>query len=124
MLDTMSISQQQSSGMGWRGCLGGYLARRESDGIEGTIQGWQIPTQAISITCRHQGKHHDGDHSQGDSDQKERRVLAEHSRHGLPPRVKSEGAGISLCFWVPRVYWVETLEDDRQTASGRAGESG
>ena len=118
MLDRMSISQQQSSGMGWRGCLGGYSARRKSDGIEGTIQGRQIPTQVILITCCHQRKHHDGDHREGDCDQQERRVLAEHSRHGLTPRFRVGGSLITLCLRMPRVYWVETLEDDRQTAPG------
>jgi hypothetical protein len=62
-------------------------------------KGWQIPSQALSITCRHQGKHHDGNHSQGDSDQKERRVFAEHPRHGLIPREGLEVLSITLCLW-------------------------
>ena len=36
------------------------------------------------ITCRHQGEHDNRDNDDPDGDQHERRIIAKHSRHGLP----------------------------------------
>ena len=61
----------------------------------------------ISIARRHQGKHYDGDHSQGNSDQKERRIRAKHSGHGLLPRSGFEVLRSPYAFDYRVVYWEE-----------------
>jgi len=37
------------------------------------------------ITCRHQGEHDSRDNEDPNGDQHERRIVAKHSRHWLPP---------------------------------------
>lgn len=50
------------------------------------------------ITCRHQGEHDSRDNDDPNGDQHERRIVAKHSRHWLPP-VGLELTLILLVVW-------------------------